>query len=143
VPVTGTNLFGQAEWERRGENEARIRSLETSRLADEATLALKNLRVLDTSGAEDPATTHYLLQAGSTVAGTDASGDIVITYPTAFTTSTLYVVACEGDITHAAALVMPHVYSAASFTVRICNSTTGAAWATSGNMRINWIAVGT
>jgi hypothetical protein len=35
-----TNLFGQDQWARRGEGDARVSSLETSRAADEATLAL-------------------------------------------------------------------------------------------------------
>lgn len=36
----GGNLLGQESWELRGENDARLRALETSRAADEATLAL-------------------------------------------------------------------------------------------------------
>lgn len=36
------NLFGQEQWARRGESDARVASLEASRTADEATLALIN-----------------------------------------------------------------------------------------------------
>lgn len=38
----GKNLVGQEPWQRRGENEGRIASLETSRNTDEAKLALIN-----------------------------------------------------------------------------------------------------
>lgn len=108
----------------------------------ERSALFRNLQVLDTTGGEDPTTTPYLLQAGSSVLGTNGSGDGTITYPTPFSIATIWVVMCEGDITHVPAIFMPHAYTTTTFTYRMYHSDTGAAWVSSGNHRVNWLALG-
>lgn len=103
---------------------------------------VSNLSVLDTTGGEDPLATAYMLQAGSSVVSSDGGGDAVITYPAAFSVATLWVVACQGDITGNELLVYPHVYTTTTFTVRLNHSITGAAWVSAGPFRINWMALG-
>lgn len=101
-----------------------------------------NLSVLDTDGAENPLATHYQLQAGSVVGSSNGSGDLVVNYPSPFSIATIWVFACQGDITGNELLVYPHVYTTTSFTIRCNHSSTGTAWVSDGPFRINWIALG-
>lgn len=89
------------------------------------------------------ASTQFRVQGGTFVQGTDASGDLTLTYPTAFPNGVLCIMAQQGDNTHAGATYVPYQGSQAltGCKIRVYNSS-GAVWTSSGNMRVMWMAVG-
>jgi hypothetical protein len=136
-------MVGQDQWELRGAGDARIKALETDVATAETTLALKNARVLDTTGAEAPTTTAYQLQMGTTVGTTNASGVLTVIFPTAFPTALVTVVATMG-FDNAAILVTSDNYATdntvTQFVVR-SYAHDGVAQA-STTIRVNWLAMG-
>ena len=89
-------------------------------------------------GTPNLGTSEFKIQAGTSVVTTSGS-QATITFPTAFTTGVLSIVACEGDSTTEAVgaipvKVMQSTISKNSFVIR----TVGF----NGAVRINWIAIG-
>jgi hypothetical protein len=93
--------------------------------------------------AVNPETSKVFMQGGTHVVQTNASGDVTLTYPTAFPNGLLSFMCWQGDNTHAGATYETYLGGAAlSYQkVRVYNSS-GGEWANSGFMRVNWIAIG-
>lgn len=82
-------------------------------------------------------TNNVMIQCGSSVVTTNASGDGTVTFPTSFSGAPVSVVATSGDFT------------AAECSISLANpmSSNGFSFSTtpsfiSGNMRVNWFAMG-
>lgn len=88
-------------------------------------------------------TPGIFMQGASYVVSTNASGDFTITYPVAFPNGLLSFMCWQGDNTHAGATYVPYLGGAALayHNVRLYTSS-GTVWANSGNMRVNWMALG-
>lgn len=78
-----------------------------------------------------------LIQHGTSVVTTDASGDATITFPTAFAVAPTDLIVCNGDGVNSASSVHRKSATATSLSVRT------APAVVSGAYRVNWIAIGT
>lgn len=91
----------------------------------------------------DTGSVPFRLQCGTAVGATDGAGDITLAWPVAFPAGVISVIVVQGDNTHAGATYIPYAgsISVSGCKVRVYTSS-GSVWANSGNMRINWIAIG-
>ena len=81
-------------------------------------------------------------QGGTLVNATNASGDVgPINFPVAFPTGIICVGVQQGDVTHPGASFITHSAGNVQWYYRMYQAS-GAAWANSGNHRVNWWAVG-
>jgi hypothetical protein len=89
------------------------------------------------------AATKFLIQGGSTIAVT-AGNLATITYPTAFPTGVLTVVATPGDASGVSFAQIQLVQTSATLSVFVagCFNNTGTAIANASSVRINWMAIG-
>lgn len=85
------------------------------------------------------ASAGLLIQAGRTAATTNASGEITVTFPTAFSSTPGSVVGQRGAASTTDATVVRHTTSASSV-VFICRN--AGALVVSGAVTVDWIAVG-
>lgn len=94
-------------------------------------------------GAAPSDASQFKVQAGTMVVGTNGSGDFTLTYPTPFLNGVVSVMVQQGDNTHPGATFVPYVAGAALGyqNVRVYQPG-GAVWASSGLMRISWLAIG-
>jgi len=92
-------------------------------------------------GDTGPAATPTV-QAGTWVGNTDANGYANITFPRAFATSIMSVVACNGDYGNTGILISPTMdWSLTGFPIRAVFVSNAAA--AQAMLRCNWVAVGT
>jgi hypothetical protein len=93
------------------------------------------------SGSSPSSTTRIRMQAGTTVAATNATGELTITFPSAFATGLLSVLACPGDdVGTLVSIVVADSTGLSNFTIR-CHQGDGAA-VVSQTVRVNWMALG-
>ena len=85
---------------------------------------------------------NFKVQAGTIILTTNASGYATVTYPVAFATSVVTVIACPGDYTNNLGMT---VVSEANNTLAVasilCLTNLGVGIASLG-VRINWLAIG-
>lgn len=116
-------------------------SIATAKLADSAVTPAKmsavKLSGVGTSYTASPpaADGAFKMQAGTTVRTTNGSGDYTVTFPTAFSTGVLTIVACDGDDSGTPNL---SVIAATVTTSQFSGSSNKA----SSTIRVNWIALG-
>lgn len=94
------------------------------------------------TGAAPGSSVKFTIQAGSTVATTNAFGDVTISFPATYPTGLLTVVAWNGDDTAAAGVKVARrgATNTAGFSIRAY--TTGTTAFVSAAIRVDWIAVG-
>lgn len=96
------------------------------------------------SGTVNPATSQTYVIAESVVATTNGSGVFTVTFPSAFPTGCITVVACDGDTgSNFWPEIITAAVSASGFTCQITTVTAGAlATLNNTQVRVNYIAYG-